>query len=128
MTQMLVAILKWPVVSLLITGALHFTIEAVWPDLKNFFIPPVLTPVLLAYGAWVGYRTIQLGGNYVQVIIGGVILGILPLVLDIVGFGLVLGRGVAAMQLAGIFGFAVIVFGSLLGGGFALSAKEKAAA
>ena len=55
--------LKWPVISLLITGATHFLLEAIWPDLKTTFIPPVLAPILLAYGAWVGYRAIGAGGD-----------------------------------------------------------------
>src|SRR4026209_2230775 len=49
-------LLVWPIVALLITGGWHFTVEAIWPDLRTFFVPPVLAPVLFAYGAWVGYR------------------------------------------------------------------------
>jgi hypothetical protein len=41
--------------------------------------------------------------------------------LDIVGFGVLLGRGTQAGELAGIFGFAYILFGSLIGAGFVLS-------
>lgn len=116
--------LKWPVVSLLITGAAHFALETIWPDLRNTFIPPVLTPILLAYGAWVGFRAIGGGGTYVQAIVAAAILGILPIMLDVLGFGLILGRGTQAGVLAGVFGFAVIVFGSLIGAGFALSGRE----
>jgi hypothetical protein len=119
--------LKWPVISLLITGALHLTAEAIWPDLRNTFIPPVLAPILLAYGLWVGYRAIGAGGTYVHAIIAAAILGILPVVLDVVGFGLILGRGTEAGVLAGVFGLAVIVFGSLIGAGFALSGRQAAA-
>ena len=118
--------LKWPVISLLITGASHFTMEAIWPDLRNTFIPPVLAPILLAYGAWVGYRAIGLGGEYLHSIVAAAILGLLPIILDIVGFGLILGRGTDAGVLAGVFGFAVIVFGSLIGSGFALSGSAAA--
>ena len=88
--------LKWPVISLLITGATHFLLEAIWPDLRNTFIPPVLAPILLAYGAWVGYRAIGAGGTYPQAIAAAATLGILPVMLDIVGFGLILGRGTDA--------------------------------
>jgi len=56
-----ITILTWPVISLLVTGATHFTLEAIWPDLRNTFIPPVLAPILLAYGLWVGYRAIGAG-------------------------------------------------------------------
>ena len=115
--------LKWPVISLLITGATHFMLEAIWPDLRNTFVPPVLAPILLAYGAWVGYRAIGAGGSYLLAIVAAAILGVLPIVLDVVGFGQILGRGTQAGVLAGVFGFAVIVFGALIGAGFALSAK-----
>jgi hypothetical protein len=114
--------LTWPVISLLVTGATHFTLEAIWPDLRNTFIPPVLAPILLAYGLWVGYRAIGVGGSYLHAIVAGIALGVLPVVLDIVGFGMILGRGTDAGVMAGIFGMAVIVFGSLIGAGFALSA------
>ena len=119
--------LKWPVVSLLITGGLHFTIEAVWPDLKNTFVPPVLAPLLLAYGIWVGYRAIGAGGNYGHAIAAAAILGLLPIVLDVFGFGLILGRGANVGLLSGIFGFTFILFGSLIGSGFVLSAGSIAA-
>ena len=119
--QRLYATLRWPVISLLITGGLHFSIEAIWPDLRTTFIPAVLAPLLLAYGLWVGYRAIEAGGTYLHAILAGAILGILPLMLDIVGFGVILGRGVQAGGLAGIFGFVFVVFGSLIGAGFALS-------
>ncbi len=118
---MFVRTLKWPVIGLLITGGLHFTAEAILPDLKNIFQPPVLAPLLLAFGVWVGYKMLQFGGNYGSAILAGAILGLLPVVLDIVGFGMILGRGVAQGMLAGVFGFGMILFGSLIGSGFALS-------
>ncbi len=121
---LIVRTLKWPVVSLLITGATHFTLEAIWPDLRNTFVPSVLAPILLSYGAWVGYRAIGAGGTYLHAIVAAAILGILPIMLDIIGFGVVLGLGTDAGVMAGVFGFAVIVFGSLIGSGFALSGQE----
>lgn len=119
--SVLTAALVWPIISLLITGSWHFMVEAVWSDLQNAFVPAVLGPLLLSYGAWAGYRAVSVGGSYVTAIAAGAILGILPLMLDVVGFGVILGRGVDAGLLAGIFGFSMVLFGSLLGGGFALS-------
>ena len=119
-----ITILTWPVISLLVTGATHFTLEAIWPDLRNTFIPPVLAPILLAYGLWVGYRAIGVGGTYLHAIAAALVLGILPIVLDIVGFGLILGRGTDAGVMAGVFGAAVIIFGSLIGAGFSLSGQR----
>jgi len=125
--ELLYKTLKWPVISLLITGGVHFSIEAIWPDLRATFIPPVLAPLLLAYGVWVGYGAIQAGGTYLHAIVSAAILGILPIMLDVVGFGVILGRGVQAGQLAGIFGFAFILFGSLIGAGFVVSGKATGA-
>jgi|GEM_PF-2968020 len=122
---MLVKTLKWPVLSLLITGGFHFIIEAVWPDLKNIFIPPVLAPMLLGYGAWVGYKAIHNGGNYLNAIVYAAILGVLPIVLETFGFGMILGFGNPARFLVGVFAFSMILFGSLIGSGFALSRNES---
>ncbi len=113
--------LKWPVIGLLITGGMHFIAEAVVPELKTVFTPPVLAPLLLAYGIWVGYRAIGLGGNYGHAILAAALLGLLPVVLDVFGFGLILGRGIDVGIRSGIFGFTLIVWGSLAGSGFVLS-------
>jgi hypothetical protein len=114
-------ILIWPVLTLVMTGVTQFTIEAIWPDLRNFFVPPTLAPLLLAYGAWVGYRAVMMGAGLVPALASGVILGLLPLGLDIIGFGIVLDRGVDQGVLSGVFGMAYIVFGTLFGIGFTRS-------
>ena len=114
-------ILMWPVIGLVITGMWHLAIEAIWPDLQAIFVPAVLAPLLLAYGAWVGYGTVEAGGSYLEAIVAGAILGLLPVVLDIVGFGIILDRGMTSGTLSAAFGFSVIVFGALLGAGFVLS-------
>ena len=124
MTTPLRAALVWPIVSLLITGMWHFAVEAIWPDLRNTFVPAVLAPLLLSYGAWAGYGTARAGGGYVGAIVAGAILGILPLALDVVGFGMILGRGSDVGLLAGVFGFSMVLFGALLGGGFATARAQ----
>jgi hypothetical protein len=116
-------ILMWPVITLVITGVTHFTIEAIWPDLRDFFVPPTLAPLLLAYGAWVGYRAIKFGAGFAAALASGLILGLLPLGLDVIGFGIVLDRGVDQGVLSGVFGMAYIVFGTLVGLGFARSGE-----
>ena len=120
---MFIKTLKWPVVSLLISGILHFVLEAVYPDLKTIFVPTVLAALLLVYGVWVGYRMIQAGGNYVQAVLGALVLGLLPLMLNTIGFGLILQRGLVAGTLTGLFALSMIVWGALAGGGFARSGR-----
>ena len=122
---MLIKTLKWPAISLLITEAINFGLEAFRTDLRYVFTPPVLSPLLLMYGMWVGYRTIKNGGSYFTAIIAAVVLAVLPLLLETFGFGMVLGfegRG-----LFGLFASSIIVFGSLIGSGYALSEKEGTA-
>jgi len=116
-------VLAWPVVSLLLTGGLHFVLEAVWPDLRATFVPAVLAALLLACGLWVGYAMVEAGGTYLHALAGGVVLAILPVLLDEIGFGIILGRGTTAGALAAAFGGSTIVWGALLGGGVALSRR-----
>jgi hypothetical protein len=118
---MLVKTLKWPVISLVVTGMLHLLAEMLLPDLKNSIQPTVIAVILFPFGVWVGYKAIQNGAGFVMAIVFGAILGVLPLALDVVGFGMILGRGVQVGLVSGIFGFLMIVFGSLLGSGFASS-------
>lgn len=117
----------WPIIALVITGVTHLTIEAIWPDLRTFFVAPTLAPLLLAYGGWVGYRAVRLGAGFVPAVASGVILGLLPLGLDIIGFGILLDRGVDQGVVSGVFGMACIVFGTLVGVGFARSGEPATA-
>jgi hypothetical protein len=122
---MLVKTLKWPFISILIAGALHFTVEAIWPDLQSSYPTPVLGLVQFAYGIWVGYITVHNGGNFLTAILYGALLGLFPLVVNPLSFGMILGRDLHAVMLAGVFGLSMIVFGSLVGGGFAVSMNES---
>lgn len=119
--ETLLKTLKWPAISLLITGGFHFIIEAIWPDLRNLFIAPVLAPLLLAYGIWVGITAIRFGGSFFTAILAAFILGLLPLLLETFGFGMILhfeGRA-----LVGLFALSMIIFGSLIGSGYTISNK-----
>jgi hypothetical protein len=120
--EKIIKTLKWPMISLIISGSFHFILEAKWPDLQNLFIAPALAPFLLAYGFWVGDRAIHNGGNYLTAIIAAVILGILPLLVQTFGFGMILGF--EGRALVGVYAFSMILFGSLIGSGYALSRKE----
>jgi hypothetical protein len=117
--------LKWPFISILIAGVLHFAVEAIWPDLQSFYTTPVLGLVQFAFGIWAGYMTVHNGGNFLTAILYGALLGLFPLVVNPLSFGMILGRGLHATLLGGVFGFSMIVFGSLVGGGFAVSMNES---
>ena len=122
---MLIKTLKWPFISMFVAGALHFTVEAIWPDLQSFYTTPLLGLVQFAYGIWVGYKTVHNGGNFLTAILYGALLGLFPLLVNPLSFGMILGRDLRAVMLAGVFGFSMVVFGSLVSGGFAVSMKES---
>jgi hypothetical protein len=120
--------LKWPVISLLIIGAVHFLAEAALPELSTVFVPAVVGPVLLAFGIGVGLRIVQSGGHLGHAMLAGAIVGLLPAALDIVGFGLALGRGLLAGVLCGVFGFGMVLFGALIGAAFSIGVPKAARA
>jgi hypothetical protein len=124
----LVDSLKWPVVALIVTGMVHLAAEAVRPDLKNAFTPYTIGPILLAYGIWVGVRSIDAGASAAAAVAAGFVVGLLPLGLDVVGFGILLDRGVDAGLTAGVFGLLMVAFGSLIGAGYAASGRRSSTA
>jgi hypothetical protein len=120
--------LKWPVIALIVTGMVHLAAEAVRPDLKNAFTPNTIGPILLAYGLWVGVRSIDGGASIAAAVAAGLVVGLLPLGLDVVGFGILLDRGVDAGLTAGVFGLLMVAFGSLIGSGYAASGRRSSTA
>ena len=122
---MLIKTLKWPYIGVFIAGALLFTLEAIWPDLQNFYPTPVLGLVQFAFGILAGYTAVQNGGSFFTAILSGVLLGLFPLVVQPLSFGMILGRGFYAGVLSGVFGFSMMLWGSLVGGGFAVSINES---
>jgi hypothetical protein len=113
--------LKWPVIGLIATGMLHLGAEALRPGLHEDFGPTVVGTILLAYGLWVGFGLVSRGIPTGKAVAAGAAVGLLPLALDVVGFGILLGRGVDAGLTAGIFGFLVVLFGSIAGVAFGVS-------
>jgi hypothetical protein len=111
--------LTWPIISLLIVGGSHFIAEVARPELAAFVTPAVLMPLHLVAGAWAGHRTVEVGGTFVHGIVAGAILGLLPVALNLVGFGAILGRDPATVTTTAIFGFFTILWGGILGAGYA---------
>jgi hypothetical protein len=122
---MLIKTLKLPFISMFIAGALHFTVEAIWPDLQSFYTTPLLGLVQFAYGIWVGYKTVHIGGNFLTAILYGALLGLFPLLANPLSFAMILGRDLNTVMLAGVVGWSMVVFGSLISGGFAVSMNES---
>jgi hypothetical protein len=111
--------LTWPVIGLLIVGGSHLGAEAVRPALRDLLTPPALIPFYLAAGAWAGSATVRAGGTFVHGILAGALLGLLPVILQVVGFGLLLGRDGDSVTSAAFVGAFAIFWGGVLGSGFA---------
>ena len=79
-------------------------------------------------GLWIGWSVTAAGGSIGVAVAAGAVVGILTLALDVVGFGILLGRGVDAGRTSGVLGFLVIVFGTLAGAAFGASRPAAAAA
>jgi hypothetical protein len=124
----LVRTLRWPIAALIATGMLHLIAEAVRPDLRSDFSPAMVGLLLLAYGLWIGWSVTSGGHSIGVAIAAGAVVGMLPLALDVVGFGILLGRGVDTGITAGVFGFLVVLFGTLAGGAFGVSRATAATA
>jgi hypothetical protein len=119
--------LTWPIIALLVIGGTHLVAEALRPQLKELIGPAVVMPIYLVVGGWAAYATLRAGGTFVHGLVAGAVLGLLPLVLQLVGFGLILGRDGDTVMTIGIFGWAATFWGSALGAGIA-TATSKAPA
>lgn len=122
---MMIKALKWPFVGILITGAFHFVEEAVLPEMQNFYTAPVQGLVQFGFGISSGYLAVRNGGSFWTAALCGALLGAFPLVVNPLSFGILLGRGLGPSALVGLFGFSMVLFGSLVGGGFAVSLNES---
>ena len=122
---MLIKTLKLPLLSMFIAGALHFTLEAIWPDLQSFYTTPILALIQFAYGIWVGYKAVHNGGNFLTASLCGALLGLFPLVANPLTFWMILHRNLHTVMLAGVVGWSMVVWGSLVSGGFAVSMNES---
>jgi hypothetical protein len=124
--QSLVRGLMWPVVSLEVLAATHLLAERVRPELRDAIGPAVVMPIYLAAGAWAGYATIRAAGSVGYGFLAAAILGLLPVGLQLVGFGLILGRDSAAVTTAAFFGWLGVFWGGSLGSGLAASLGPRA--
>ena len=126
--NVLVRCLMWPVIALLFIGGTHLVAEGARPALQDLIGPAVVMPIHLVAGGWAAYMVLRNGGSFWLGLLAGAILGLLPLVLQVVGFGLILGREADAVLTTGIFGLFTIFWGGVLGAGIAASTRSGSAA
>ena len=112
--------LKYPLTSTIVVAIVFVAISYV-EGVLNMLTSTVLAPVALAIGVWAGYKIVEFKGNYANVIIAGVIVGIVGAVMILVGFGVVRGLGIGAMLPVSVLDMGFKIAGALVGGGFALT-------
>ncbi len=115
--------LKWPIIGWIVVDVIFIAV-AYAEGVGAMFSPATVTPLMLAFGAWVGYKTVDLGGGFVSAIIAGVIVGAVCGVLTIIGFGVV--HGMEGMNGMAIYAVGMNTAGAVVGGGFALTGKPTA--
>jgi hypothetical protein len=119
--------LTWPVTALLIIGGTHLVAEMARPELQDLIGPAVVMPIYLVAGGWGAYAVVRAGGTFVHGLVGGAILGLLPLGLQLVGFGLILGRDPALVTTTGLFGLFTMFWGGVLGAAIAVATASREA-
>jgi hypothetical protein len=113
--------LKWPMISLAIAAVAHQITVIILPDLKPIFSPFTVGPLIVVpFGIVAGYKVVQFGGNYMHVMLVGILLSLVPWIAKII-FGSIGGAGVAEIVNESVFTMGMIFFGALIGGSFALS-------
>jgi len=111
----------WPILSLLVIGGTHLLAEAVRPELRDVIGPAVAMPIYLVVGGWAAFAVVRSGGTFVHGLLAGTVLGLLPAMLQVVGFGVLLGRDAASVTTSALFGFIAVFWGGSLGSGMASS-------
>ena len=111
--------IAWPVLTLLIIGGTHLALEAVRPELHDVISPAAVMPIYLVVGGWTAFGVARTGGGFVGGLVAAAILGLMPAMLQLVGFGVLLGRDGGSVTTAALFGLAGMTWGGAIGAGIA---------
>jgi hypothetical protein len=117
----------WPIVTLLVIGATHLGLEALRPEMHDIIGPSVVMPIYLIVGGWTAFGVARAGGGYGGGLVAAIALGLMPAALQIVGFGILLGRDGATVTTAAMFGLAGMTWGGAIGAGVATATQPVAA-
>ena len=110
-------VLKWPIITY-VFGFIVFVVGSlVAPGIGSMFPADGDFILDLVFGAWVGYKMVDLGGKYYDGFIGGVVLGIVLGVVEVVFFAM---SGMMADLVSGfVFSLLIGIIGALIGAGYA---------
>ena len=110
-----------PIAVLVGIGATHLLAELARPELQTAFTPGALLPIYLVVGAWAGAAMVRAGATVAVGVLAGVAIGLMPVALQYIGFGIILGRDGAAVATSAAVGFLGLVWGAVFGSGLAWS-------
>ena len=110
-------VLKWPIITYVIGFIVFVVGSLVAPGIGKMFPADTDFILDLMFGAWVGYKMVQMGGKYYDGFIGGVVLGLVLGVVEVVFFAM---SGMMADLVSGfVFSFVIGIVGALIGAGYA---------
>jgi hypothetical protein len=111
--------IAWPILTLLVIGGTHLALEAIRPELHDVIGPAVVMPIYLVIGGWTAFGMARAGGGFVGGLVAAAVIGFMPAALQLIGFGVLLGRDGATVTTAALFGLAGMTWGGALGAGIA---------
>ncbi|MEN8145770.1 MAG: hypothetical protein ABFS14_12575 [Gemmatimonadota bacterium] len=120
------SVLKWPIIGWIVIDVLFILILYV-DGVSHVMSPTTVAPLALAFGLWVGYRTVQGGGSFSNAIVNGAIVGAVCGVLTLL-MGAVHGMDSGDVFAQAVFFFGLHISGAVVGGGFLLSSGAQASA
>src|SRR5262249_42821656 len=97
--------LMWPVVTLILIGSTHLITEVLRAEMQAVFAPSVVMPIYLAAGGWAAFAAQRAGSGLAGGVAAAAILGLLPVALQLVGFGMLVGRPSDAVATSATLGF-----------------------
>jgi hypothetical protein len=110
------SVLKWPIIGWIVVDIL-LTLVAFVEGVGNVMTPATLAPLALAFGVWVGFKTVENGGAFAGAVVNGAIVGIVCGLLTLL-MGAIHGMDVLA--LAAYF-VALNMSGAVVGAGWLLT-------
>lgn len=116
--------LTWPVLFWIVVDVYLFLISYIGGVL-DLIVLPALAPLIVLAGAWGGNAIAKHGGNWMDVIGAGVVLGLVCGGGGLILFGVARGLGVGAAFPGSTMDFSLTLAGALLGGWWTLSQSGR---
>ena len=113
------SVLKWPIIGWIVVDVLLILVLYV-DGVSHVMTPATLAPLALAFGAWVGYKTVDGGGGFSNAIVNGAIVGAVCGVLTLL-MGAIHGMDNGEVFALAVYFVGLNISGAVVGGGFLLT-------